>query len=154
MFAVAVFIFVGFQKSSISTTPPDNALPIATTTTWEDTPAQPQITQKTVITAKHAYRNGEHIIAGEIPLSTPCDILESSATASGDGKSVLVQLVSSIKTGESCPPSITPARFKVTAKAAKNATLSATLNGQEVTLNLIEAGPTENLDDFQLYIKG
>ena len=111
-------------------------------------------TPQTVITAKHAYQSGAHIVAGEVPLPTPCDILEASAVSSADQKQVVVQLLSSVKTGEACAEVVTPARFKVSAKANKNATLTATLNGQPVTLNLIEAGPNENLDNFELYIKG
>lgn len=118
----------------------------------DQTPPPPE--QKTVITAKHAYRNGAHIIAGEMPLPTPCHLLETSGTASDDGKSVAFAFTSSIKTEEVCVQMITTARFRVDVKAAKTATMSATLNGQPVTLNLIEAGPDENLDDFELYIKG
>ena len=144
---------VSFQKSTLDTRPP-NLGDVASTTNWVNTPAQIAITEKTVITAKHAYKTDKHIIAGEVPLPTPCDILEASAIASADKKSVIVQLLSSVKTGEVCAQVITPARFKVTITADKNAKFSATFNGQPVTLNLIEAGPNENLDNFELYIKG
>ena len=71
-----------------------------------------------------------------------------------DKKTAIIQLVSSVKTGEVCAQVVTPARFKVSVGADKNAKLSATFNGQPVTLNLIEAAPGENLDNFELYIKG
>lgn len=153
--AVAVFFIVLFQRSGIDTgvigTPAGDSA-------WERTPAEEPkdviVTPKTVVTAKHAYRNGEHIIAGEIPLPTPCHLLESSVSVSADKKTVALALVSSVKSGEVCAQVITPARFKVTARAERSATIVATLNGQEVTLNLIEAGPNEDLDDFELYIKG
>lgn len=112
------------------------------------------ITPKTVVTAKHAYRNGTHIIAGEVPLPTPCHLLEATGAASADRKEVLVEITSSVKTDELCAQVITPARFKVSVKAAQNAKISATLNGQAITLNFIEAGPDEDLDNFELYIKG
>jgi hypothetical protein len=154
--ALAIFFLISWQKSAIldSNEPPSG---------WENAPAvestpepdkQVVVTPKTVVTAKHAYRDGSHIIAGEIPLPTPCHILESSATTSVDKKQVFLTLHSSVKTGEMCAQVITPARFKTTIKATKDAKISTTLNGQEVTLNLIEAGPNENLDDFELYIKG
>lgn len=153
--AAAVFILVLLERSRIDTgdikAPAEDAL-------WEHTPAEEQkdvvVTPKTVVTAKHAYRNGEHIIAGEIPLPTPCHLLESTVSVSSDKKTLALALVSSVKTGETCAQMITPARFKVTARAERSATITATLNGQEITLNLIEAGPNENLDDFELYIKG
>lgn len=151
--AIIGFIVISLQKTTLDTQA-QNALEVASTTEWANAPAVAVITHKTVVTAKHAYRNGEHIIAGEVPLSSPCELLEASATVSTDKKSVLVQLVAGIKSGETCPPSITPTRFKLSGKAEKSATLGATYNGQTVTLNLIEAGPSENLDDFELYIKG
>ncbi len=153
--AVVVFLVISFQKSTLDTKPTEaNSAEVASTTNWVNTPAQLVISDKTVITAKHAYKSGKHIIAGEVPLLTPCDLLETNAVASADKKSIIVQFVSSVKTGEVCAQSITPARFKVSVAADKDAKITATFNGQSVTLNLIEAGPNENLDNFELYIKG
>jgi len=53
-----------------------------------------------------------------------------------------------------CAQVITTGRFKVDIAANKNAKIEGTLNGQEITLSLIEAGANENLDDFELYLKG
>ena len=156
IFAVAGYAFISFQKSSLLDTLPAtyDANSRASTTAWENSPAEIVVTQKTVVTAKHAYAKGEHIIAGEVPLPTACDILDSSAIVSADKKQVLVQLASKIVTGDKCTSNITPARFKVTAKANNDAVITATYNGQAVTLNLIEAALGENLDNFELYIKG
>ena len=153
--AVVVFVFISFQKSTFDTQLPSPE-EVASTTAWENAPATPDITitPKTVVSAKHAYRNGEHIIAGEVPLPTPCHILDSNAVVSTDKKNILLQLTSSVVSGEVCAAVVTPARFKVTAKADKNATITATLNRQDVTLNLIDAGPNDDLDNFELYIKG
>jgi hypothetical protein len=150
--ALIGFAIISLQKSTLDTKPDAET---ASTTVWENTPADVVVTPKTVITAKHAWNGKDtHTIAGEVPLPTPCDVLDESVVVSPDKKQVVVQFVSSVKTGERCPSDITPARFKVTAKADKTASLTATLNGQPVTLNLIEAAPGENLDDFELYIKG
>jgi hypothetical protein len=154
--AVIGFIVISFQRETIDTA--INTDMNASTTDWENAPAdktgEVQVSEKTVVTAKHAYRNDAHIIAGEIPLPTPCHLLESQATVAPDKKEVFIVLTSSIKNGETCAERVTPARFKLTIKAAKTATFRATLNGQEVTLNLIEAGADDNLDNFELYIKG
>ncbi len=154
--AVAVFVGISFQKSTMDT---ELATPVGetATTSWENTPAQPEevpVTSRTVITAKHAYRNGVHTIAGEVPLPTPCHLLASESVVSPDKKQVVLRLTSSVKEGEMCAQVITNARFKLTAKASEQASIIATLNGQQVTLNLIEAGPNEDLDNFELYIKG
>lgn len=151
--AVIGFIVISFQKTTLDTKP-TTTLDSASTTAWENTPAEVIATPKTVINAKHAFKAGTHTVAGEVPLPTPCDILETTAVASADMKQVVVQFVSSVKSGDKCPLDVTPARFKVTAKANIDVLISATLNGQPVTLNLIEAGPNENLDNFELYIKG
>lgn len=154
--ALGVFVFISFNHSSVDTL--EENTNTASSTDWANAPAekpaQVMVTEKTVVTAKHAYRDGAHIVAGEVPLPTPCHILESSATVSGDKKHILIALLSSTKTEEMCAQVITPSRFKVSARAPKDAQISATLNGQEITLNLIEAGPSENLDNFELYIKG
>lgn len=152
--AVLFIVFVAFKKTTVDTN--DSATTSSSTTEWADAVAQSSTTPgiKTVVTAKHAYRNGVHIVAGEIPLPSPCHILESTGSASASKDHVFIELASTIKTGETCPESITGARFKVSVPASKNATISATLNGREVILNLIEAGPNENLDNFELYIKG
>ena len=150
--AVIGFIAISFQKTTLDTKAP--SADTASTTEWENAPAEVTPTPGTVITAKHAYQSGSHIVAGEIPLPTACDILATNAVVSADKKQVLIQFTSSVKSGEKCTPDVTPARFKVSAKGDKSAVLSATLNGISVTLNLIEAGPNENLDNFELYIKG
>lgn len=153
--AIIGFIFISFQKSAFDA---KRAQEIASTTAWENAPAEQSntvvVSQKTVVTAKHAYLRGVHTIAGEIPMPTPCHILEASVIASDDKKQVLIKLISSIKSDEICAQVITPARFKVTAEADKGAEILGMLNGQEIIMNLIEAGVNENLDDFELYLKG
>ncbi len=151
--AVIGFIVISFQKTTLDTKTPLSP-EFASTTAWENTPAETILSPNIVITAKHAFLKGTHTIAGEVPLPTACDVLDTTAVASADTKQVVVQFVSSVKTGEKCAPNITPARFKVMVNALNSAVLSATFNGQPVTLNLIEAGPNENLDNFELYIKG
>jgi len=155
LLGIVFFLVILFTRNVINTN--GDTPYTASTTDWTNTPAEPRdvlVTPKTTVTAKHAYQNGTHIIAGEIPLPTPCHILETKGSASADKKQVFIELTSSIKTDEMCAQVITPARFKVSVKALSGAKMSATLNGQEVILNLIEAGPEENLDNFELYIKG
>jgi len=152
---VMFFLGISFTQSGLGTN--SIALNTASTTDWMNAPAETKevlVTSKTTVTARHAYRNGAHIILGEVPLPTACHILEAFGTLLADTKQVFVELVSSIKTGETCLGNITPARFKVSVKARENTKITATLNGQEIILNLIEAGADENLDNFELYIKG
>ncbi len=155
--AVIGFIFISLtKKSTLDTSVPTGQTNIATSSDdWVNTPAQnPEGNQQIILTAKHAYQQGAHIVAGELPLPTPCHILDAQMTVSSDQSQILLALTSTVKGDALCAQVITPARFKVSAKANKDAHISATLNGQAITLNLIEAGPDEDLDNFELYIKG
>jgi hypothetical protein len=109
---------------------------------------------KETITAKHQYKDGMHIVAGEITVPTPCHILEADAVVSKSiPEQVTIRLKSSTQ-ADACAQIITPARFKVEFKASPNAVISMTFNGKQVILNLIEARTDENLEDFELFIKG
>jgi len=149
--AVLVLGFLYMQKSELDETASGDVPP------WSEAGAVGSSTSseaERIITAKHAYKAGKHTVVGEIEMPTPCHILDSHATPSSDGKKIFLELASSVKTGDMCAQVITPARFKVTAVGAVDAVWSATYNGQAVKLNLIEAGPKEDLDNFELYIKG
>lgn len=106
------------------------------------------------ITAKHQYKNGNHIVAGEVNMPTPCDILTVSARiAESFPEQVTIDFVSTTS-ADICAQVVTPARFKVNFQASAQAIIKATWNGQPVVLNLIQVGANENLDDFQIYMKG
>lgn len=106
------------------------------------------------LTAKHAFKDGVHTIVGDFELPTPCHILETSATVSPDGKTTVVDYRVSTKTDEMCAQVITPIRYRVQFAAPENTEISARLNGESAILNLVEAGPNEDLENLELYIKG
>lgn len=106
------------------------------------------------ITAKHQFKDGTHIVAGEIAMPTPCHILDHTVTMD-DSLPEHVLIAFTLSTlDDTCDKVVTPGRFKVEFAAAEDATIDATLNGEPVILNLIEAGPDEDLNDFEIYIKG
>lgn len=124
---------------------------------WTEAPATTSSSlpsEKIIITAKHQWKAGSHTIAGEVVVPSPCHLLESSSSASADGTKAFLEIRASIAPGESCSQTPTPLRFKVTQKGDKNTAWSATYNGMAATLNLIEAGPNEDLSNFELFIKG
>lgn len=142
--AFALFIFVSSmfsqrdsQESQLTQEPP-----IAE--------ERPQV----ILTAKHAYRDGIHTVVGEFELPTPCHILETAVSVSGDGKSAIIDYAVSSKDAEVCPQVITPTRYRVQFTAERDAAISAKVNGVPAILNLIEAGPNEDLENIELYIKG
>lgn len=109
-----------------------------------------------VVDVRHQFKDGAHIFVGEVAMPTPCDLLETDSIVQvREPKSDLLTLqFNVINEAEACAQVITPARFKLTAGAGEDAEVVATWNGKAVRLNLIEVGPEEDIDSFEVYIKG
>lgn len=106
------------------------------------------------INAKHSFKNGKHIVAGEVEVPTPCHSL-SVETVIRESSPEQVTLVFNTKSdAEVCAQVISSRRFKIEFNSDQNARIGATLNGKETILNLIEAGPNEDLENFDIYLKG
>lgn len=108
----------------------------------------------TRIDGKHFYLDGVHTIVGEILMPTPCDLLNSNVMIAESYPEQVTFDFSVINNVEMCAQVITPARFKVSAQASEQASLSARLNGRSVILNLTPAEAGETPDEFELFIKG
>lgn len=106
------------------------------------------------INAKHQYKNGTHVVAGTVNMPTACYVLNTNAViAESYPEQITINFVATTS-GDVCAQVITGERFKVDFKAAGDASIKATWNGQPVDLNLIPASSDEDLNDFELYIKG
>ncbi len=114
----------------------------------EDTEVVPDIT------AKHQYKNGKHIIAGEVNLPTPCYILDVQAVVAESMPEQVTLKFTSTTQGELCAQMVTTERFRADFTASQKAVISATWNGKPVKLNLIPAGVNEDLNNFEIFIKG
>lgn len=142
------FLFYQSSKSKQDITP-EPEVPVLVG--GEEEPEAP----KQIITAKHSFDGDVHTVAGEIDLPTPCHLLETNVTVAESFPEQVVIAFDTVFEGEdTCAQVITPARFKVEFQASENARINATLNGKKVILNLIEATEGENLDDFEIFIKG
>lgn len=108
----------------------------------------------TRIEGKHYYIDGVHTVVGEIPMPTPCDLVESTAVVAESFPEQITLNFSVINNAEFCSQVTTPARFKISTPASPEATFSAHFQNRRVELNLIEAGAGEMPDDFELFIKG
>lgn len=106
------------------------------------------------IDGKHFYIDGVHTVVGEIPMPTPCDLLESSARVAESMPEQITLEFEVVNNAEFCAQVITPQRFKVSATASSEAAITAEFQGRPVELNLIEAEEGETPDEFELYIKG
>jgi hypothetical protein len=106
------------------------------------------------ITAKHQFKDGTHIVAGDVNLPTPCYVLNTEARVA-ESQPEQVTLVFTTQTEPNvCAQVVTTERFKIDFKADENATITATWNGKPAKLNLIPAGADEDLSNFELFIKG
>lgn len=109
-----------------------------------------------IITAKHDYLNGTHIIAGTIDLPTPCHILRHEVIFLNEDKTeVEVRFTSSVEDPEKvCAQVIYPAPFKVEFEGPEKTAISATLNGIPIVLNLVAVPEGEDIESFSEFIKG
>ena len=108
----------------------------------------------TRIDGKHYYIDGVHTVVGEVPMPTPCDLLESSAIIAESFPEQITLDFSVVNNAEFCAQVITPQRFKVSATASEEATFKALFQNRVVELNLVEAAEGESPEDFELFIKG
>jgi hypothetical protein len=106
------------------------------------------------IEATHFYIDGTHTIVGEIALPTPCDLLTTDARVAESMPEQITFSFSVLNNSEMCAQVVTIQRFKVSAEASKEASISATFMGMPVELNLKEAAPGETPEDFEVFIKG
>ena len=108
-----------------------------------------------IINVKHQYKDGKHTYAGELNLPTPCDLLQSDVVKDvTNAKNVEIKFTSVNKTEGACVEVLTARPFKVTFEGPKNITLTTTFNGKKIKFNIFEVPSTENLDTFEIYIKG
>ena len=142
---VGMFVFAYLKRSEIETVVP----PVSTT---EET--KTPYDTITRVDAKHFFIDGTHTLVGEIPMPTPCDLLNWDAPVEKSAPEKVMIAFTVINHTESCPETITSQRFKVSFVAGQDAVMNATLQGRAIELNLIPAGEGETPDDFELFIKG
>lgn len=122
------------------------------TTTEEDTSTP--YDHITRIDATHYYIDGVHTLVGEIAMPTPCDLLDYDVViAESYPEQVTIDFVV-INNAETCTQTITPARFKVEATVAEEATWSARFMGRSIELNRIPAPEGERPENFEVFLKG
>jgi len=108
----------------------------------------------TRIDGKHYFIDGVHTVVGEIPMPTPCDLVEVNTEVEESSSETVVLNFNVINNADYCAQVVTPQRFSASAQASEEANFSANFMGREVQLNLIPALPGETPEEFELFIKG
>jgi len=139
----------GFYRSQIdrssNETAPDITIPVV----------PPEEEYAEIINAKHQYRGGKHIYAGELDLPTPCHLLQSDVIRDPSNPSIIeIEFTSVYEGTDACIQVITPRPFKVTFDAPKEIGLKVRYNGKPIRLNIFEVPESENLDLFDINVKG
>lgn len=108
-----------------------------------------------LMTALHQFRNGRHIVAGEVDLPTPChDLNYETVVTQTSPQQVMINFTTNSNNADVCAQVLTAARYKVEFQAAENAVIQATWNGGPVQLNLVPVPAGDDLNDFEVFIKG
>jgi hypothetical protein len=110
--------------------------------------------EERIITALHQFSKGKHIIAGEVDLPTPCHVINQNVTyTSVNPDKINIDYITSTK-DELCAQVLTATRYKINFPASENVEITATWNGAPAQLNLVPVGADENLENFEVFIKG
>jgi hypothetical protein len=110
------------------------------------------------VNVKHQYKNGIHTYVGQIDVDSPCDKLsykvinDSSVTASTT--IAFSTAASEMTSGGVCYQVITAQLFKVSFAGPQNEVVKATLDGVPVVFNIFEVPANQDLDTFQIQVKG
>ncbi len=107
-----------------------------------------------IVNVKHQYKAGTHTYAGEIDLPTPCDTLKSEAVKDATTANKFTLTFTTTKSSQVCAQVITSKPFKISFKADKDVTVDATLDGKKLRLNTYEVREDQDLDSYDIYIKG
>jgi|GEM_PF-738030 len=108
-----------------------------------------------LMTAVHQFKAGKHTIVGQTDLPTSCHVLKhTERIAESFPEQVTVAFTTASNNSDVCAQLVTSVRYKIEFNASQNAVIGATWNGEPVQFNLVPAGPNDNLDNLDIYIKG
>lgn len=106
------------------------------------------------INVKHQYKDGEHVFVGTIILPTSCHSYNAEVIDSETGPEIRISINDPAE-GQVCAQVVTERDFKVTYKSDDpDQAFRLFVNGEEYKLNLFEVSPNEDIDTFELFIKG
>jgi hypothetical protein len=116
---------------------------------------EPEETLLETLVVKHQYKDGKHIFVGEVELPRPCLAYSASIVDTDNEKEKEILLSFSDPEGEPvCDESFRNAPYRVTYIGPEDLTFKAFVGGQEYRLNAFEIPLDQNIDDFEIFMKG
>lgn len=138
--ALALFAYTVYMSRSTKTS---DEMAAATNTSQTLSPSS------VIVTAKHQYNEGRHIIVGQLSVPTPCHTLTAEPFFVGGASSTNVTIRFTTKQPDPqtvCAQVEAEKPFNVTFQAPKNITISAEINGTIARFNLIEVPAGEKIE--------
>ncbi len=142
-----VLVGYGFYRSRVSTTVDLSPTPGLSPSPEEQFPGE-------IVNTKHQFMNGKHTYVGVFELPNPCTSLSYDVVRDTLNPSRVELNFKTMDAGEGCAQVITPKPFKVTFDAPEKITVIVTRDGKSVKFNLFEVPAKENIDTFEIEIKG
>lgn len=111
---------------------------------------RPEIT----INTKHQYKDGIHTYIGTFETPNACNNYNAEIK-DGENSEKIIEITYS-DSGEICAQVITERNFRVSFEGSEEESQNviATINGELVNLNIFEVPENQNIDDFEIFIKG
>lgn len=107
-----------------------------------------------ILDIKEEYKNSTYTFAGEIDLPTPCHKIETKVNKISD---VMYEIeVNTIEPSpdQGCVQVITPQKYKVSFEGPESVLVYAKIDDRVYELNRFVIPEGENIDTFELFIKG
>ena len=111
-------------------------------------------TMMSSLDVKEQYNNGVYTYAGKIQTPTPCHTVDAKAMSVDENIYAINITITPPAEGIMCAQVISEKDYKVTFAAPENAIVKAYINGIEYKINPFEVPAGQNIDDFDISIKG
>lgn len=107
-----------------------------------------------VLDIKEQYVDGVHTFAGTLSVPTPCHTILSDVVPFGEDAYQIQLSIIPPATEVACAQVISEKNYKVSFAGSENAIVTAIINGVEYELNRYPVPEGENIDTYELFIKG
>jgi hypothetical protein len=107
-----------------------------------------------VVQVKHQFKNGQHTYVGSIDLPNACYRLDSDIQTIANTDSAKINLSTYTNNEEMCAQVVTSRSFRLTLDDTRKLVVTGMLNGKPMELNIFEVPADQDIDAFEINIKG